>query len=317
MDIGSDLLRRLTALQRGFLSVQLDSATIRDMLAEIGKLVGADAAFAGWLDDGRPWMVPWRAGPQIEAYMAHTFAGVDRDGNIRCHDRDLDTMNRRRRSFGTGVYHETELAARQEIVKTAYFNDAFEPAGMPQVIGMTARLSVGEAMFAFGFQEPDAPGFVSGETEIVLGLLLPSFESGFQAIDRRNRHRERLDQAIAASLLPARIVSAADEPDDGDFLQLPLPELSPIGGPELRLALRQMDTARMAGILAGKFGLTARQRDVAKLILQGASSAAIAAELGISHNTARRHCEAVLQKTEISRRDQLSALVLDWPLASP
>lgn len=86
----------------------------------------------------------------------------------------------------------------KEIEQTAYFQNGFAPAGMRHVIGMTARLAVGEAIFA----EPDSPGFINARTEALLGLLMPAFEAGFQAIDRRKMHQARLRQLIETSPLP-------------------------------------------------------------------------------------------------------------------
>lgn len=313
MEFSAEELDRLTAFQRRFLSISLDRDNVGGLLSEIGTLVGADAGFAAWLDDGAPWMVGWRVGPQIEAYFGETFAGIDRIGNIRCHDPDLDALNRRRRGLGTGVYHENALAPRDRIINTAYHRQAFEPAGMPCVIGMTARLSVGEAVFAFGFQAPEAKGFTTGETEARLRLLLPSFEAGFQAIDRRNRHRERLEDALRATPLPTQIHGPDDPPDPTALLQLPLPELATPEPAESdwcvpHLHIGQIGADRLASAIADRHALTARQNEVVVLLVHGLSTRAIADRLGVTYNTARRHCEAILQKTGVNRRDQLGAL---------
>ncbi|SER80582.1 DNA-binding transcriptional regulator, CsgD family [Tranquillimonas rosea] len=311
MDLDDAVLDRLTDIQRRFLSVSLEQAGIEALLADIGQLVGADAAFAAWLDEGQPWLTPWKAGPEIGTFLAETFAGVDVEGNIRCHDPDLDALNRTRRALGSGVYNEGALASRERITDTAYFRDAFEPAGMPQIVGMTTRLSVGEAIFAFGFQAPDAPGFVSGRTEAILRILLPSFEAGFLAIDRRNRHRERLEQAVRECPVPARISGPDDPPDPGHLLQLPLPELGEDrAGRMSHLLVGRPGPADLARQLAITFGLTPRQTEATALLLEGRSTRAIADRLGVTYNTARRHCEAILQKTEAQRREQLASIAV-------
>lgn len=309
MELDPSVLERLTDIQRRFLSVSLDKARVHALLADLGAIVQADAGFAAWLDDGEPWLVCWRTGPQIAAYMARTFAGVDREGNIRSHDPDLDALNRTRRALGGGVHHERALAERDSITNTAYFREAFQPAGMPRVIGMTARLSVGEAVFAFGFQTPESPGFASGRTEALLKLVFASFEAGFQAIDHRHRHRERLEAALRGSPLPAHILGPGDPPVTGSLLQLPLPQLgADTAGRVAHLGVGPVGPSALAAALAQGFGLTPRQTEVAALLLEGRSARAIAAHLGVAYNTARRHCEAILQKTAARHRGELPAI---------
>jgi DNA-binding CsgD family transcriptional regulator len=65
-----------------------------------------------------------------------------------------------------------------------------------------------------------------------------------------------------------------------------------------------------------EFGLTPRQWDVARLLARGISNADIAATLGISPHTARRHTERVLRKLEVNSRAQVAAKVR-WEHQSP
>lgn len=311
MELDPDLVHQLVSLQRRFLQLDLEEEPVRELLSEIAEMVGADTAFAGWLDDGQPWLVTWQTGPQLLSYLMENLAGVDRDGNIRSKDPDLDKLNRHRRQLGSGVYNEHALAPRGEIEQTAYFQEGFAPAGMPHVIGMTARLAVGEAVFAFGFAEPEAPGFISGRTETLLGLLMPAFEAGFQAIDRRNMHQARLRQVIESSPLPAHILGADDPPDPDALLQLPLPELSTGRTASPQLSIQKIRPEKLASVIAETFGLTLRQQEVSALMMAGHATSSIAGTLGIKKNTARRHCEAILQKCGIGRREQLVLLALE------
>lgn len=64
------------------------------------------------------------------------------------------------------------------------------------------------------------------------------------------------------------------------------------------------------------FGLTPRQWDVARLLARGVSNADIAATLGISPHTARRHTERVLRKLEVNSRAQVATKVR-WEHQSP
>ncbi|MGM0984546.1 MAG: response regulator transcription factor [Pseudomonadota bacterium] len=317
MELSSRELRQITRLQEALLNIRLDRGRIGDLLAEVATLVQAKAAMGAWLDGGVPIIVTHRAGPEIEAYFARVFDGVDVEGNLRATDPDLDRINLSRRRLGSGVYHENVLAERESVTRAAYFQEAFAPAGMHHVIGMTTRLAVGEALFAFGFEGDDDPGFVSGRTETLLRLLLPAFSFGFSAIDRAHRHQERLDKAIAEARVSATVNKlGSDGPQTcreragKPLIQLPLPELSGEEGGQLQISLGALDLEDLAAALAQRFALSPRQRETAELMLRGLTSREIARQLGVRMNTARRHCEAVLHKAGVGRRDQLALLSL-------
>ncbi len=300
MRIDLNCARTLASIQRRLLALDANPDTVGGILEEVATLVDADAAMAAWLNEGAPLFATWNAGPQIEAYFARTFVGVDRDGNIRSTDPDLDRINLTRRQMGDGVRHESAFASRAMIENAAFHREAFRPAGMNHVIGMTTRLAVGEAVFAMGYANGDAPALAGGRAEIVLNLLLPAFARGFGALDRGARSFERLQHAIAESDMD---VSVRDDDSPEAFLSLPLP------GPETGyLAVSPPDAATLAARLAETYGLTQRQQDTAHCLLDGLSTRDVATRLGISINTARRHCEAVLYRTGARRRGELNRL---------
>ncbi|KAA9005661.1 helix-turn-helix transcriptional regulator [Histidinibacterium aquaticum] len=303
MELDGDLARRISALQAGFLTASLDPERIEKMLSEAAELVRADAAMGAWIDAGAPLIVTWRAGPQIAEYYLKHAAGVDREGNLRSLDPDLDRINHTRRQLGTGVYHERAFATRKRIESAAYHREGFAPAGMNHIIGMTTRLAVGEAIFAFGYDTADAPPLADGRAKSILNLLLPAFAHGFETLDRKGRNLARLRRAIADSDLDATLDDEETGADSHARLQIPLPEPMPsyltVAGP---------DSKTQATRLAQQFALTARQTQATRCMLEGMSTREIADELGISYNTARRHCEAVLQRTGAKRRSQLTAL---------
>lgn len=291
----------LADLQRRLLALDPTPDTVKGILKDIAGLVEADSAMAAWLNEGTPLLTKWNAGPQIEAYFFQTFAGIDRDGNIRSTDPVLDRINLTRRQMGSGVYHESAFAGRDMIEKAAFHRMAFRPAGMNHVVGMTTRLAVGEAVFAMGYESGDAPALVGGHAEIMLNLLLPAFNSAFDALDRQARNSERLQRAISESDLDVSICDAASE--SRAFLNLPLP------GPDIGyLAISPPDAATLAARLADNYGLTQRQKDIALYLLDGLSTHEAASRMGISINTARRHCEAVLNRTGARRRGELNRI---------
>jgi DNA-binding CsgD family transcriptional regulator len=63
--------------------------------------------------------------------------------------------------------------------------------------------------------------------------------------------------------------------------------------------------------LTQRFGMTAREADVALLLARGARNAAIASELHISPHTARHHTENVLSKLNIRARAEVSRAISD------
>ena len=296
------------SVQKRLLAADLEPANTEALLSEIAVLVGADAAMGAWLDGGRPWLVTWRAGPQIAAYLEETFAGVDCNGNIRAHDPDLDRVNLIRRGLGTGVYHERAFEARERIEAARYHREAFAPAGMHHVIGMTTRLVVGEGVFAFGYDEGETLAAEEARIQTLLTLLLPAFAHGFQAIDQRARHRERFEKALADAGLPARVLDGETPTPADSLLALPLPDLTPGLDPPPYLSVSAPDADQQADRLAERFGLTDRQRATAALLLAGRTTAEIADDLGVRLNTARRHCEAVLEKTGAGQRHRLARI---------
>lgn len=307
MQIDLKCARTLADIQRQLLALEADPDrdAVEGILEDVAILVEADAALAAWLNEGVPLLATWNAGPQIETYFFETFAGVDRAGNIRSTDPDLDRINLTRRQMGSGVYHESAFAGRDMIENAAFHREAFRPAGMNHVVGMTTRLAVGEAVFAMGYARGDVRAMTGGRTEIILNLLLPAFARAFQTLDRQARNFERLQRAIAESDMQVSVRDGDDGSweDSGAFLNLPLP------GPDKGyLAISPPDAATLAVRLADTYGLTRRQEEMALCLLDGLSSQDAAARMGISLNTARRHSEAVLNRTGAHRRGELNRI---------
>jgi DNA-binding NarL/FixJ family response regulator len=59
---------------------------------------------------------------------------------------------------------------------------------------------------------------------------------------------------------------------------------------------------------AERFALTARQAEVAALLAKGLRNDAIAAALGVTAHTARRHTEAVFASLGVASRAEVAAL---------
>jgi len=62
--------------------------------------------------------------------------------------------------------------------------------------------------------------------------------------------------------------------------------------------------ARITSLLMSAYGLTDRERDVTRLVLQGCSTSEIAADMVVSPHTVQQHLKSVFDKTQVrSRRD--------------
>ena len=61
--------------------------------------------------------------------------------------------------------------------------------------------------------------------------------------------------------------------------------------------------------LRSRYGLTARQVEVARLLADGCSNSEVAERLGVTENTARNHTEQVMKKLETSRRARVGAIL--------
>jgi DNA-binding NarL/FixJ family response regulator len=141
--------------------------------------------------------------------------------------------------------------------------------------------------------------------------------------------------AVARRSPETTIVVLAASPDSGDLVRALergasgyLPKGMPAG--ELAKTLRAaadgepaISRALLPGLIGralrrvplrlklpdGEVELTARERDVAELVRDGLSTAAIAKRLGISQVTARRHVTSLLRKLEASDREAAAEIL--------
>jgi DNA-binding CsgD family transcriptional regulator len=79
---------------------------------------------------------------------------------------------------------------------------------------------------------------------------------------------------------------------------------------EIAIVLEAAPPSSVAPVLLSSHGLTARERDVALLVLRGASTSTIGTELHLSPYTVKDHLKSVFDKTGVRSRRDLVSLVL-------
>ncbi len=116
--------------------------------------------------------------------------------------------------------------------------------------------------------------------------------------------REGFDGYISQTRSAEQLANAIRAAHRGE-MALPREMLRPLVGTMLQDARRRQEADQMLRTLS------ARQRKVLALLVHGGSNASIAAELGISPETARTHIQHVLQRLGVNSRVQAVAYVLN------
>jgi DNA-binding CsgD family transcriptional regulator len=182
--------------------------------------------------------------------------------------------------------------------------------------GAQRGLLVGEAADPEG---PDAPGLVILTADWRVESLTPGTERWLEVLPGGDwRAQNRLPPAVLAVAARA-LRTAASEPAaargegadarvlarDGRWLVLHGAVLVAGGGPpRVAVVVEPADPARLAPLLMAAHGLTEREQAVTRLVLQGDSTAQIAAALSVSPQTVQQHLKHVFEKTGVrSRRD--------------
>jgi DNA-binding CsgD family transcriptional regulator len=178
--------------------------------------------------------------------------------------------------------------------------------------GARRALLVGEAVDPEG---PDAPGLIvlshNGEVE----SATPGVERWLQALPDGDWDAGKLPSSVLA--VAGRALRTAEHPDEpgqvavsrvlsrsGTWVVLHGASLVSGGARRVAVIVEPAHPARIAPLLMSAYGLTERERDVTRLVLQGDSTAEIAERLVVSAHTVQQHLKSVFDKTGVrSRRD--------------
>jgi DNA-binding CsgD family transcriptional regulator len=178
--------------------------------------------------------------------------------------------------------------------------------------GARRALLVGEATDPEG---PDAPGLVvlsdGGEVE----SATPGVERWLQELPDGDWDAGRLPSAVLA--VAGRALRTADQPDQpgevavsrvlsrsGTWVVLHGASLVSGGAHRVAVIVEPAHPARIAPLLMSVYGLTEREQEVTRLVLQGNSTVEIAERLVVSAHTVQQHLKSIFDKTGVrSRRD--------------
>ena len=129
----------------------------------------------------------------------------------------------------------------------------------------------------------------------------------------------RLDRIpFAVSMLVSRLLAAGGRRQisrmrlrSGRWVSLQVdvlhPEAEPDGSTRLSLLIEPAGPYELAQVIADAYGLTAREREVARLVVSGNSNPEVAAALHISVTTVQDHLKKVFAKLGVASRYELTA----------
>lgn len=179
--------------------------------------------------------------------------------------------------------------------------------------GARRGLLVGEAVDPEG---PEAPGLVILGEDWNVESLTPGAERWLDELpDGAWESRGALPPAVLAVAgqarrsavgpsRPGEVAFARVLSRSGRWLALHGAALATGSTRRVAVIIEPAHPARIASLLMAAYGLTEREQDVTRLVLQGNSTVEIAARLAISAQTVQQHLKSIFDKTGVrSRRD--------------
>jgi DNA-binding CsgD family transcriptional regulator len=179
--------------------------------------------------------------------------------------------------------------------------------------GARRALLIGEAKDPDG---PQAPGLLVLDQSWEIESVTPGVEHWLGELPDGNwQGSGRLPAAILAVAAQARRTSEhPGSPGEiafsrvlsrsGHWIVLHGASLITDGRPRVAVILEQAHPARITPLLMAVYGLTEREQEVTRLVLQGDSTAQIAQSLFVSPHTVQEHLKSIFEKTGVrSRRD--------------
>jgi DNA-binding CsgD family transcriptional regulator len=111
--------------------------------------------------------------------------------------------------------------------------------------------------------------------------------------------RTSLDSETPGEIAFSRVLS-----DSGQWIVLHGASMVSAGPRRVAVIVEPAQPARIAPLLMSAYGLTDREQELTRLVLQGDSTAMIAEQLVVSPHTVQQHLKSIFEKTGVrSRRD--------------
>lgn len=192
---------------------------------------------------------------------------------------------------------------------------AFMQAVAPYLAeGARRGLLVGEAADPEG---PDSPGLVVLREDWNVESLTPGVARWLDELpDGDWEACGKLPPAVLS--VAGRALRTAEHPDapgevalarvlsrTGRWMVLHGATLVTDGRRRVAVIIEAADPARISPLLMAAYGLTEREQDVTRLVLQGNSTAEIAERLVVSIQTVQQHLKSVFDKTDVRSRREL------------
>ncbi len=187
--------------------------------------------------------------------------------------------------------------------------------------GAKRALLLGEATDPEG---PQAPGLLVLSSNWEVESATPGVERWMSDLPEGDWDGGRLPSAVLAVAGRAlRSAEGRDEPGEvalarvltrsGTWVVLHGATLVSDGTRRIAVIVEPAHPARIAPMLMSAYGLSEREQDVTRLVLQGESTTAMAERLVVSAHTVQQHLKSIFEKTGVhSRRDLVGKVFFSY-----
>jgi DNA-binding CsgD family transcriptional regulator len=178
--------------------------------------------------------------------------------------------------------------------------------------GAKRALLVGEASDPDG---PTAPGLLVLHDDWSIESMTPGVERWLEDLPDGDFDAGRLPTAVLA--VAGRALRTAERPDEagevavsrvlgrsGTWVVLHGASLISSDARRVAVIVEPAHPARISSLLMSVYGLTEREKELTRLVLQGYSTSEVATALFVSPHTVQQHLKSIFDKTGVrSRRD--------------
>ncbi|WP_370585609.1 LuxR C-terminal-related transcriptional regulator [Nocardia sp. XZ_19_231] len=182
--------------------------------------------------------------------------------------------------------------------------------------GVRRSLLIGQA------DEPeyvDSPGLLVLDSTYEIESASAGVQRWIADLPDGDWDRQKLPSAVVTLAARAFRNAAEDRPDEvlvsralsrsGTWVVLHGARLTSTGQTRVAVIIEPAHPSRIYPLLMSAYGLTERERDVTRLVLQGASTSQIAHDMTVSAHTVQQHLKAIFDKTGVRSRRDLVAKV--------